>query len=108
MYRLGDLLSDAFQALVGTRRARQGRVLDAWPEVVGPVRARHARAAGIRGSALVVITDLPAVSHEIRLQRTALVEALNRRVGAKAIEDIQVLVRLPGDPPERRDEPGRR
>ena len=108
MYRLGDLLSDAVRALMGPRRARQAAVLDAWPEVVGEVRARHTRAAGIRGTALVVVTDLPALSHEIRLRRDALVEALNQRAGGPAIEDIQVVIRLPGesvgggDGPERR------
>lgn len=101
MYRLGDLLSDAVRALVGPRRARQAAVLDAWAEVVGEVRARHSRVAGIRGNALVVVTDLPALSHEIRLRRSALVEALNQRAGGQAIEDIQVVVRLPGESVDR-------
>ncbi len=105
MHRLGDLLSDAFRALVGPRRARQAAVLDAWPEVVGEVRARHSRAAGIRGNALLVVTDLPALSHEIRLRREALVEALNQRVGGQAIEDIQVVVRLPSESARGREEP---
>jgi predicted nucleic acid-binding Zn ribbon protein len=108
VYRLGDLLSDAVRALVGPRRARQGAVLDAWAEVVGEVRARHSRAAGIRGNALVVVTDLPALSYEIRLRRSALVEALNQRAGGQAIEDIQVLVRLPGESVSGREGPERR
>ncbi len=108
MHRLGDLLSNAFRSLVGPRRARQAVVLDAWPEVVGDVRARHTRAAGIRGNALVVITDLPALSYEIRLRRDALVEALNRRAGGQAIEDIQVVVRPPGEPWGGHEEPERR
>ena len=105
MHRLGDLLSDAFRALVGPRRARQAAVLDAWPEVVGEVRARHSRAAGIRGQSLVVVTDLPALSQEIRLRREALVEALNERAGGQAIDDIQVVVRVPGEPAGGRADP---
>jgi len=97
VFRLGDLLSDALRSLVGPRRARQAAVLDAWPEVVGEVRARHAKAAGIRGNALVVTTDLPALLYELRLRRDALVEALNRKVGEAAIHDIQVVVRPPGE-----------
>lgn len=108
MHRLGDLLADALRALLGPRRARQAAVLDAWPQVVGEVRARHTTAAGIRGKALVVITDLPAMSHEIRLRRDALVEALNQRVGGQAIEDIQVVVRLRAGLAGGRDEPERR
>jgi len=96
VFRLGDLLSDALRSLVGAHRARQAAVLDAWAEVVGEVRARHTKTAGIRGNVLVVTTDLPALSHELRLRRDALVEALNRRVGGAAIQDIQVIVRPPG------------
>ena len=108
MYRLGDLLSDAVRALIGPRRARQAAVLDAWAEVVGEVRARHSRAAGIRGNTLVVVTDLPALSHEIRLRRSALVEALNDRAGGQAIEDIQVVVSPPDAPVGGREGPERR
>lgn len=93
MFHLKDLLSDAVQALMGPRRAQQAAVFAAWPEVVGTARARHARTAGIRGNALVVVTDLPALSYEIGLRRAALVEALNRRVGAQAIEDIHIVIR---------------
>ena len=97
MFRLGDLLPDALRLLVGSHRARQGAVLDAWAEVVGEMHARHARAVGIRRETLVVITDLPALSYELRLRRDALVAALNRRVGDAAIRDIQVIVRPTGE-----------
>lgn len=108
MFRLGDLLSDALRSLVGHRRAQQAAVLDAWPEIIGAVHARHTRAAGIRGNALVVMTDLPALSYELRLRRSALIEALNRRVGAAAIDDIQIMVRPAGgsDPGPRRGQGG--
>ena len=97
MFRLGDLLSDALRSLVGHRRARQAAILHVWPEVVGEIHARHTRAAGIHGNALVVMTDLPALSYELRLRRDALVEALNRKVGGAAIEDIQVVLRPSGE-----------
>ncbi len=96
MFRLGDLLADALTSLMGSRRARQAAVLEAWPEVVGGVHARHTAVSGIRGNALVVTTDLPAVSYELGLRRAALIDALNRKVGGAAIEDIQIVVRPPG------------
>ncbi len=97
MFRLGDLLSDALRSLVGPRRARQAAVLDAWPEVVGEVRARHTKAMGVRGNALVVMTNLPALSYELRLRRAALIDALNRKAGGAVIEDIQIVVRPRGE-----------
>ncbi len=97
MFRLGDLLSDALRSLVGPRRARQAAVLDAWPEVVGEVSARHTKAMGVRGTALVVMTNLPALSYELRLRRAALIDALNRKAGGAVIEDIQIVVRPGGE-----------
>jgi predicted nucleic acid-binding Zn ribbon protein len=97
VFRLGDLLSGALRSLVGPGRVRQAAVLQAWPEVVGEVRARHTKAMGIRGNALVVMTDLPALSYELRLRRAALVDTLNRMAGETVIGDIKIVVRLPGE-----------
>ena len=101
MFPLKDLLTDALSALMGSRRARQAAVFDAWPEVVGEASARHARVEGIRGNALVVVTDLPVLSYELGLRRTALVEALNQRVGAQVIDEIHIVTRpLGARPPD--------
>ncbi len=107
MYALRDLLGDALSVLMGPRRARQTAVLSAWPEVIGEPRAAHARALGIRGNVLVVATDLPALLYELGMQRTALIEALNRRAGGGAIEEIQFVMRPLGASGSEADEPER-
>jgi predicted nucleic acid-binding Zn ribbon protein len=93
MYTLKELLTDALSTLVGPRRARQGGVLDAWPEVIGAARARHAHAVGIRGQTLVVETDLSAVYYELGMQRASLIEALNARAGDRIITEIKLTMR---------------
>jgi len=93
VYALKELLGDALTALMGPRRARQAAVLDLWAEVVGDARARHARAVGVRGSVLVVATDLPAVYYELGLKRRALVQTLNQRAGGEAITEIDIVMR---------------
>lgn len=93
MYTLKELLADALSTLVGPRRVRQGGVLDAWPEVVGSARARHARPIGIRGQTLIVATDHPAVYYELGLQRRSLLEALNARAGGRVITEIHLTMR---------------
>lgn len=93
MYALKALLNDALDTLLGPRRARQAAVLSAWSEVVGEGFARHARPLGIRGRILIVATDLPALHYELGLRRRALLEALNKRAGEEAIDEIQVVVR---------------
>jgi predicted nucleic acid-binding Zn ribbon protein len=99
MYALRDLLADALSALVGPRRARQGGVLDAWPEVVGEARARHAHPIGIRGQTLLVAADHPAVYYELGMQRASLIEALNARAGAQVITEIHLTMRPLGAGP---------
>jgi predicted nucleic acid-binding Zn ribbon protein len=93
MYTLKELLADALSSLVGPRRARLGGVLDAWPEVIGEARARHARAVGIRGHTLIVATDQSAVYYELGMQRTSLIDALNARAGERVITEIQLTMR---------------
>jgi predicted nucleic acid-binding Zn ribbon protein len=103
MYALKDLLADALSALVGPRRARQGGVLDAWPDVIGEARARHAHPVGIRGQTLIVATDHPAVYYELGMQRASLIDALNTRAGSKVITEIHLTMRplggRPSEPP---------
>ncbi len=43
------------------------------------------------------MTDLPALSYELGLRRSALVEALNRRVGERVIDEIRVVLRPAGE-----------
>lgn len=93
IYALKELLTDALATLVGPGRARQGAVLSAWPEVVGPAHARHARPLGVRGRTLLVATDLPAVYYELGLRRAALVDALNACAGSRVIEEIHLVMR---------------
>lgn len=93
MYTLKELLSDALSGLVGPRRARQGGVLDAWPEVIGEARARHAHAVGVRGQTLVVAVDHPAVYYELGMQRASLIETLNAKAGGRVITEIHLTMR---------------
>jgi hypothetical protein len=106
VFRVGELVGAAARSLVGADRLRRARLLDAWAEVVGEPAAQYTRAAGIRGTTLVVVTPVPAVGCELRLRRDELVAALNRRAGAPpgapVIEDLQVLLR----PAEAGVEPG--
>ena len=99
VFRVRDLLAEALASVVGPRRAKQAAVLEAWPEVVGASHARHTRIAGLRGSVLVVTTDLPALSYELGLRRAALVGALNQRAGGPAIDAIEIVLCPPGGSP---------
>lgn len=100
MHAIRDLLGGALVELLGPRRVHQAAVLSAWEDVVGPARARHAWPAGIRGTTLVVETDLPALLYEIRMRRASLLNDLNRRAGDRVIDDLHISLR-PGGMPAR-------
>jgi predicted nucleic acid-binding Zn ribbon protein len=68
-------------------------VLDAWPEVIGEARARHAHAVGVRGQTLVVAVDHPAVYYELGMQRASLIETLNAKAGGRVIAEIHLTMR---------------
>lgn len=68
-----------------------------WEEVVGPEAAQATRAKAVQNGVLLVTTDHPAWAQELSLRRKELVEEINRRVGARALEDIRFIVGESGE-----------
>jgi hypothetical protein len=96
--RFGDLLHEILRHHNLDRRIRQHAALGLWDEVVGPDIARNAWPLGVRGGALVVGAVNHAWAQTLHLMRTALLEALNARIGADALRDLQVRVARRGQP----------
>jgi len=90
--RFGDLLQDILRQHNLDRRARQRAALGLWDEVVGPDIARNAWPLGVREGALVVGAANHAWAQTLHLMRASLLEALNARIGADALHDLQVRV----------------
>ena len=68
------------------------RLLEAWPEIVGPVLAESTRPLAIRDGRLVVEADDPAVASTVTWSKRALVAAVDRLVEADAVTEIDVRV----------------
>ena len=67
----------------------QKRLVEAWPEVAGPVIARYTLNAYIQNQTLVVHLSSPALRAELSMQRREYVTRLNEYVGNQVIADIR-------------------
>ena len=64
------------------------RLVEAWPEVMGPGVARHTAAVQIRNRVLYVHLTSSVLRAELMAGRAMLVRRLNEYVGAQVIEKI--------------------
>lgn len=67
----------------------QKRLIEAWPEVAGPVIARYTRDVRIQNQTLYVSLTSPALRAELSMQRQTYVKKLNDYINAQIISDIR-------------------
>ena len=66
----------------------QQRLLNVWEEVAGDTVARYTEEKTIKNQKLIVKISNSALRADLQMKRTALKDALNKRVGAFIISDI--------------------
>lgn len=64
------------------------RLINAWPEVLGPAIASYTRELSIRNQVLYVHLTSAVLREELMMGRELLVRNLNRHVGAQVITNI--------------------
>ena len=67
----------------------QKRLVDAWPEVAGPVIARYTLNTYIYNQTLYVRLSNPALRSDLSMMRQELVRKLNAKVGEQVITDVR-------------------
>ena len=67
----------------------QKRLIDAWPEVAGPVIARYTLNTYIYNQTLYVRLSNPSLRADLSLMREELVKKLNAAVGQQVITDVR-------------------
>ena len=68
---------------------QQKRLVEAWPEVVGPVIAGYTLNTYIYNQTLYVRLSNPALRADLSMQRSELVKRLNDYVGEQVITDVR-------------------
>ena len=66
----------------------QYRLIEAWPEVMGPVVKQYTADIFIKNQTLHVQLTSPAIKQTLMMEHRALARKLNEHVGAQVIEDI--------------------
>lgn len=85
---LSEILGESLKNLQIDGKIHETRVLDAWPEVVGPVISAHTGNKYVSRRILYVQMDTPIIRNELQMMRQSLVERLNKAAGADTIKDI--------------------
>jgi predicted nucleic acid-binding Zn ribbon protein len=86
---LGDILKEALRSLNIDGKLYETRLLEAWPEIVGPILAEHTTHTRICNGILHVQLDTPILRSELQLMRSSLIQRLNGAVGVEVIHDIR-------------------
>lgn len=68
---------------------KQKRLVEAWPEIVGPVITRYTLNSYIYNQTLFVRLSNPALRSDLSMMRQELVNKLNAVVGEQVITDIR-------------------
>jgi predicted nucleic acid-binding Zn ribbon protein len=68
---------------------------EAWPRIVGPALATHARVRSIRDGRCTIAVDGPAWATQLRYLEGALVALANEACGAVVVTAVNVVVERP-------------
>lgn len=68
---------------------KQKRLVEAWPEIVGPVITRYTLNTYIYNQTLYVRLSNPALRADLSMRRQELTEKLNAVVGEQVITDVR-------------------
>lgn len=86
--QLKEIMEDLFRLYGWTEKMDGVKIVNAWEEVVGKIIAKHTTRLFVNSSKLYVSVDSAALSHELYMQRSELVENLNNAVGKKIIKEV--------------------
>ena len=86
---LKDLLLQVLREQGLETPLNQKRLIDAWPEVAGPLVARYTLNTYIYNQTLYVRLSNPALRSDLSMCRQELIQKLNATVGEQVITDIR-------------------
>lgn len=90
------LVEDLFKARGLESKLVEHRLMQAWPQIVGPQIAAHAAPIEVRANTLRVVVDSSTWLHELTLLKPILIEKLRRSSGGAIVRDVLFTI---GEPP---------
>ena len=85
---LGDLIKEFYELHKGSHYLDEQKVVQLWPQVVGPFIASHTIDLSIKNGVFYVRVDSDALRSELGYSRSSLVKNLNAMVGKDVVREI--------------------
>ena len=86
---VGGVLGRVLEKLGLAREMTGWQAVEAWPKLVGPRVARHARAVAFRNGTLHVEVEGSAWMQELSYLKRDLVQRINRELGGEHVRDVR-------------------
>ncbi len=71
-----------------TQKVNEVRLVNAWATITGPLISKHTSEIRLVNKTLYVSFDNPPLKNEMMYRRFALIEAVNKELGATVVEKI--------------------
>lgn len=85
---LGDLIKEFYELHKGADYLEEQKIIQSWPQVVGPFIASHTIDLSIKNQVLFVRVDSDALRCELGYSKSLLIRNLNEVVGKEIISEI--------------------
>jgi len=85
---LGDLIKEFYELHKGPEYLEEQRIIQSWPQVVGPFIASHTIDLSIKNQVLFVRVDSDALRSELGYSKSLLIRNLNEVVGKEMVREI--------------------
>ena len=85
---LGDLIKEFYELHKGPEYLEEQRIIQSWPQVVGPFIASHTIDLSIKNHVLFVRVDSDALRNELSYSKSLLLKNLNEIVGKEILSEI--------------------
>ena len=85
---LGDLIKEFYELHKGPEYLEEQRIIQSWPQVVGPFIASHTIDLSIKNHVLFVRVDSDALRSELGYSKSLLIKNLNEVVGKEMVREI--------------------
>ena len=86
--KISEVISDYINQLKIGPKLGEARIINSWPQVVGPVIAKQTEKVYIRNGVFYVHLKSPVLRNELSYMKTRIIEVLNERAGEKIITRV--------------------
>lgn len=87
---LKNILDDLFKAYGWTEKMDGVRVINNWEKVMGKIIAKHTLNLNVKKGTLYVEVDSSALCNELYMERSLIIDKINKALGKKVIKELIV------------------